>query len=130
MAFEFRLTLFSMSKNSSGGVITRRIPYVVRAPIATTATAGAKRVLEHYRDVLARRTIVKPDFYPSRVRFGLIAAAVSAAVFVAGMGLEMAGISLGVTTLVMAVAGAVVCIGGLVLAALAYILGLKQRRKL
>lgn len=130
MAFEFRLTLFSMIKMSSGGYRTERIPYVVRAPIATTATEEAKLVLAHYRAILTGEVLAKPDFYPSRIRIGFVVAGVSAVVFVLGMGLEMAGLSFGVTTLVMAVAGAVVGIGGLVLAAIAYILGLKQRRKI
>lgn len=130
MSFEFRLKLFFMRKSSGGGIITSQIPYVVRAPIATTATEEANRVLEHFRAILTGKVLAKPDFYPSRIRIGLIVAAVSAVVFALGMGLEMAGLSFGVTTLVMAVAGAVVGLGGLVLAAIAYTLGLKQRRKI
>jgi hypothetical protein len=130
MAFEFRLTLYSFYRTSSGGVRTQTAPYVVRAPIATTATEEAARVLEHFRNVLARKTVVKADFYPSRVRWGLIIAGVSGVVFAAGIGLEMAGISLGLTTLFMAVVGAVTGLGGLALAAIAYILAIKQRGKI
>jgi hypothetical protein len=79
MSFEFRLRLFTMFRNARGGVTTQIIPYVVRAPIATTATEDARRVLEHYRKVLTGEVLANGGFYPSRIRIGLVGAAVRSA---------------------------------------------------
>ena len=103
------------------------VPGTLRIPIAHNAGAAAARVLAHYQDVIGRRTIVKPDFWRRRVRWGLTAALVAGLIAAAGFALEAADAELGVVPLVMAVAGAVSALGGLVLALLASSIGRFQR---
>ena len=98
-------------------------PGVLRVPIAHDGHHAAARVLAHYQAVIARRTIVKPDFWRRRVRWGLIAALVSGLVAAAGFALEAGDGDFGVAPLVMAVAGAITFVAGLILAVLAALIG-------
>lgn len=103
------------------------VPGTLRIPIAHDAGAAAAKVLAHYQDVIGRRTIVKPDFWRRRVRWGLVAALIAGLVSAAGFALEAGDAELGEVPLVMAVAGAVSAVGGLVLALLAAAIGRFQR---
>jgi hypothetical protein len=104
------------------------LPGTLRIPVAHDAGAAAAKVLAHYQDVIGRRTIVKPDFWRRRVRWGLIAAVLAGLVAAAGFALEAAEAELGIVPLVMAVAGAVSALGGLILALLASSIGRFQRQ--
>ena len=98
----------------------------LRIPVSRTATAEAKKVFDHFSKVLARETIVKPDFWRRRIRWGLTTAAVCALAAAAGFALEAAKVELGIVPLVMAVAGTMLALGGLVLALLAWMFYLGQ----
>lgn len=100
---------------------------VLRVPVTLAAEAQAGAVLKHYRDVIARRVIVKPDFWRWRIRLGLRVAAVSAIVAGIGFALRERNSELADVPLIMAVAGAVIGVGGLVLAFLAFLLERQQR---
>jgi hypothetical protein len=100
----------------------------LRIPVSRAATGEAKKVLAHYRDVLARKVIVKPDFWRWRIRLGLGTAIVCALVAAAGFALEAADLDLGVVPLIMAVAGTMFALGGLILAAIAWRLHVQQHR--
>jgi len=99
---------------------------VLRIPIARTATDAAGRVLEHFQNVDARKTIVNRGFYPSRIRIGLWGALIFAAIGAAGFGLEALDADFGLVPLVMAVVGAVTAVGGLALAFVAWLLYRQQ----
>jgi hypothetical protein len=92
----------------------------LRIPVARTANDGARTVLEHYRAVIGRRTIVKPHFWTLRIKIGLYAALIAALVSAGGFLLNALKVDLGIVPLVMAVAGAVTALGGLILALLAW----------
>jgi hypothetical protein len=100
----------------------------LRIPISQSAAGPAQKVVAHYRDVVARKVIVKPNFWRWRIRLGLTTAIVSALVAAAGFGLEVADADLGVVPLVMAVAGTMLALGGLILAAIAWRLHVQQHR--
>ena len=99
---------------------------VLRIPVSRTATAQAKKVLAHFAKVLARETVVKPDFWRRRVRWGLTAAVVCALAAGAGFALEAAEVQLGIVPLIMAVAGTIFGVGGLILASIAWMFHLRQ----
>ena len=101
---------------------------VVRIPVSRTATAEAKKVLAHFSKVLARETVVKPDFWRRRIRWGLTAAVVCALTAAAGFALEAAEVQLGSVPLIMAVAGTIIAIGGLILASIAWMFHARQHR--
>ena len=100
----------------------------LRIPLSATATREATKVLAHYSDVVARKVIVKPDFWRWRIRLGLGTAIVCALVAAAGFGVAAAGVDLGVVPLIMAVAGTVFGLGGLILAAIAWSFHVQQHR--
>ena len=104
------------------------LPGVLRIPVAHNAGDAAARILAHYQDVIDRRTIVKPDFWRRRVRWGLIGAVIAALISGAGFALEAGDAELGIVPLVMAVAGAVTAVGGLILATLAALIGRFQHQ--
>ena len=104
-------------------VRVHHIPGVLRVPIAHDGQDAAARVLAHYRAVIARRTIVKPDFWRRRVRWGLIAALISALIAAAGFALAAGTGDFGLASLVMVVGGLIMAAGGLILALLAALVG-------
>jgi len=101
---------------------------VLRVPTARDAQEQAAKVLVHYEDVMARRTIVKPNFWRTRIKIGLIGAAVFAVVALIGFGLNGVSDELNIVALVMAIVGTIFALGGLVLAGLAWLL-LKYQRE-
>ena len=125
-SLQFDTVLTSVSSISA--VHVYHIPGRLRIPIAGDAAVPAARVLEHYQDVVARRTIVKPDFWRRRVRWGLIGATIGALLSATGFALQAAKAELDMIPLGMAVIGAVVVVAGLILALLASALGRFQRR--
>ena len=126
LSIEFGTALVAASNVSVPRIYT--IHGTLRIPVSRTATAEAKKVLAHYRDVLARRTIVKPDFWRWRIRVGLAVTIVCTVVAAAGFGLEAADVELGEAPVIMAVAGTMFAIGGLILALLAWMLHRQQHR--
>ena len=95
-------------------------------PTARDAQDQAAKVLAHYEDVMARRTIVKPNFWRIRIKIGLIGAAVGAAAAAIGFSLSDMNQALADVPLIMAVAGTMVALGGLVLAFAAWMFLLRQ----
>ena len=100
----------------------------LRIPISPTARREAEKVLAHYSDVLARKVIVKPDFWRWRIRLGLTTAIVCALVAASGFGLAAAGADLGDIPMIMAVVGMMVGLGGLILAVIAWRFHVRQHR--
>jgi ABC-type glycerol-3-phosphate transport system permease component len=120
-------TVLTWASNTS----TLRIHHtkgVLRVPIAHDAGAAADRVLAHYQNVIARRTIVKPHFWRTRIRLGLGTAIVSGLAAAAGFALAERDQELGHVPLAMAVCGTMIGIGGLVLALAAWGFHRHQRR--
>jgi hypothetical protein len=100
----------------------------LRIPVSATATREAEKVLAHYSDVLTRKVIVQPHFWRWRIRLGLTTAIVCALVAAAGFGVEAADVDLGIIPLIMAVAGTIFGLGGLILAAIAWRFHVLQHR--
>jgi hypothetical protein len=104
----------------------------VRKPILVSRAAGAAAagVLDHFRRVELREIVVNRDFYPSRIRIGLIAAPVCFAVAGFGFLLKSRGavIAGGVDPGILIVGGLVFGIGALVLALAASALSRAQLR--
>ena len=113
---------------SSGTPSFSTVLGLLRIPVANAAHPEAKAVLDHYIAALAGQVIVRPDFWPRRIRWGLWAAVISAIAAGAGFGLEALDADLGILPLILAVSGTVTAIGGLLLAFLAWIFGERQRR--
>jgi hypothetical protein len=82
----------------------------------------------HYRDVLARKVIVKPDFWRWRIRLGLATAIVCALIAAAGFGLDAADVDLGDVPVIMALAGTLFGLGGLIVAVVAWRFHVQQHR--
>jgi hypothetical protein len=113
-------TAMTAGRIGSAGAAFTTITGELRIPVARTANDGARTVLEHYRAVIGRRTIVKPRFWTLRIRIGLTAALIAALVSAGGFLLNALKVDLGIVPLLMAVAGAVTALGGLILALLAW----------
>lgn len=101
---------------------------VLRIPVSPTATDEAQKVVAHYRDVVARKVIVKPDFWRWRIRLGLGTAIVCALVAAAGFGLEATDAGFGEVPMIMAASGTLVGLAGLVLAVIAWRFHVQQHR--
>jgi len=125
LSLEFGTVLVWASKATT--IHIHRDVAALRIPVGRTAAEDAKRVLTHFQRVERREIVVNPGFYRGRLRFGLWSAAVCAGVAAGGFGLNAIGAELGYIPLVMAVAGTVAGIGGLVLAGLAWGLSARQR---
>lgn len=102
------------------------VPGVLRVPVTGDAKAEAAKVLRHYEDVIARRTIVKPRFWHTRIKIGLVTAAVSA--FTAALGFSLSGMNeeLANAPLIMAIAGIIFAVAGLLLALIAWAFAKRQ----
>jgi hypothetical protein len=100
---------------------------ILRIPIADDAHDVAAKVLRHYEDVIARRTIVKPNFWRTRIKIGLIAAAVFGAIAALGYALSGMNEELSEAPMIMMIVGTIFGAAGLVLALLAWLF--EQRQK-
>jgi hypothetical protein len=103
-------------------------PGVLRVPISDEAEAA--KVLRYYEDVIARRVIVKPRFWHTRIKIGLIGAVISAVTALIGFSLREMNDELANAPLIMAVAGSIFAIGGLVLALIAWAFAKRQHEGL
>jgi protein-S-isoprenylcysteine O-methyltransferase Ste14 len=101
-------------------------PGVLRVPVSYNAKDEAAKVLRHYEDVIARRTIVKPHFWHTRIKIGLIVAAVSAVTAALGLSLAEMNEDLANAPMIMMIAGIIFAIAGLVLALLAWLFAKRQ----
>ncbi len=126
MSIEFGMVQTAVTNTTT--LRTTRSVAVLRIPIARTATGEASRVLKHFRDVEGRRIIVNPGHWQRKIRIGLWATAICAGVGAVGFGWGSLQESAGVLPLLMAVAGAVGGLGGLVLAYAAWVMKRKQYR--
>lgn len=103
---------------------------VLRIPVARPARADAVRVLDHYKSVDARETVVNPGFYRRRVRIGLIAAPIFFAAAALGGAMQYLGIDAGgVVNLLLMLVGIICGVAALILASLATHLGRQQQRR-
>lgn len=101
---------------------------VLRVPVAPEALIEAFRVRRHFEDVIARRVIVKPHFWRLRIRIGMGVALLSFVAAGVGFALREQNSELQNIPLVLAVAGTVLGLAGLVLAFLAWSFRQKQHR--
>lgn len=124
----FQTALTTARHQSSGTPSFSTVLGLLRIPVANAAHPEAKAVLDHYIAALAGQVIVRPDFWPRRIRWGLWAAVISAIAAATGFGLEALDADLGILPLILAVSGTVAAIGGLILALLAWIFADRQRR--
>jgi hypothetical protein len=124
----FQTALMTGRQQSSGTPAFSTVLSLLRIPVANSAHPEAKAVLDHYIAALAGQVVVKPDFWPRRIRWGLWAALVCAIVSATGFGLEALDADFGVLPVILAVSGAVAAIGGLILAFLAWSFAERQRR--
>jgi protein-S-isoprenylcysteine O-methyltransferase Ste14 len=100
---------------------------ILRVPIADDAHDVAAKVQRHYEDVIARRIIVNPQFWRTRIKIGLVGAVVFIAIAAVGFSLSDMNEELAQAPLIMAVAGTMFAIGGLILALLAWLFEMRQR---
>jgi hypothetical protein len=104
----------------------------LRIPVSRAASAEAGKVVTHFAGVAAREIVANPDFYRSRIRFGLLAAPVCFAV--AALGFVLRSIlgwsedGLDPATL-LTIIGLIAGFTALVLALAAKLLDNAQRRK-
>jgi hypothetical protein len=124
----FQTAMTTGRQQSSGTPSFSTVLGLLRIPVANAAHPEAKAVLDHYIAALAGQVIVRPDFWPRRIRWGLWAAVISAIAAGTGFGLEALDADFGHLPLILAVSGTVTAIGGLLLAFLAWIFGERQRR--
>lgn len=127
LALEFGTVLTSMADTGSSYRVYRTRG-VLRVPVSSLARPEAAKVLAHYTAVDRREVIIDRDFYTRRIGWGLKAAAVFFLICVAGFGLQAAGVKNEVP-LIMAVIGMIAGLGGLALAAFAWMLRKGQLRK-
>ena len=113
-------TAMTVGRASASGAHFQTSTGELRVPIARTAQAEARAVFDHFRAVAEQRTIVNPRFWPRRIRIGLGTALAAGLICAGGFALNALRVDLGVVPLVMAVAGAVIGLGGLVLALIAW----------
>ena len=124
---EFGTRMFAMTNLTV--VTVRQHVGVLRVPIAPAAMLQAEKVQDHFRKVENRELIVQPDFWRRRIRWGLIAAVISATIAAIGFGLEGLDVETGMLSVLMAVSGTIAAIGGIVLAFLGWVLHLRQHEK-
>ncbi len=105
----------------------RHIHGTLRVPVAVSASQQGDHVARRFRDVIERRVIVKPYFWTARLRAGLWIAGVFVCFAAVGLALRARNQELANIPLVLAVAGTIIAIGGLVIAFLAWALRRRQR---
>jgi hypothetical protein len=79
LSIEFLTTSLVVNRFS-----TRQTRSVLRLPIPDANDHEVLKALNHFRDVLAGKILSNPDHFPSRVRWGLISAAICFPVAAAG----------------------------------------------
>ncbi len=126
LSIAFRMAVTTARGTSYGAPTVRTSRSELRVPVARGASAEASKVLTHYTAVTAGQTIARPGFWALRVKIGLWAAGVAATVAALGFLFNALKIDLGNAPVIMAVAGTVTALGGLVLAGLA---ALQQRHE-
>jgi len=126
LAIEFGTVATTFSNATTIHVRTTR--GVLRLPIGRLGRDEAIKVLEHYKRVDRRETIVNPNFYRNRIKIGLIAAAVFFVAAALGFAMEALDIGGDLVPLLLAVVGVIAGVGGLVLALIAKALSSAQHR--
>ena len=124
LAIEFGTVATTITKATT--VHVRQSRAVLRLPIGRLGRDEAVKVLEHYKRVDRRETIVNPGFYRGRIKFGLIAAAVCFVAAALGFAMEALDVGGDLVPLLLAVVGVIAGIGGLVLALIAKLLSNAQ----
>ncbi len=115
----------------------RRSQSVLRLPVSRVARAEAITVLEHFKRVDAREIVVNPDFYDSRIRWGLRLAPIFFAMFLIGLWINAGrtwrpdeeGWGPMVATMTLTIAGCLFGIGALIVAVAAWWLKRGQMRR-
>lgn len=121
---EFATVLTTVTKMTSVQVHHNRGR--LRVPVAAEAAMLGRRVVNRYQDILDRRVIVNPHFWTGRIKGGLIMAGISAVAAAVGFALKERNQELSNIPLVLAVAGTICAIGGLLMALIAWSLRQKQ----
>ena len=126
LSIEFGTVTTTITKATTVHVRTHR--GVLRLPIGRLGRDEAVKVLDHYKRVDRRETIVNAGFYRGRIKFGLIAAAFCFVAAALGFAMEALDFGGDFVPVLFAVGGIVAGIGGLVLALLAKALSNAQHR--
>ncbi len=125
IAFGMAMTTGRMTSSGTGRLITHHSE--LRIPLARGASAEASKVLAHYTAVTRGETIARPGFWTLRIRIGLWGAGLGAVSAALGLALIALKVELGDAPLVMAVAGMMVGLGGLLLAGIAWMIRRGER---
>lgn len=88
----------------------------LRVPVASAAAAQGHKVAERYQAIASRRVIVNPHFWTRRIRSGLVVAAVSAPIAIAGFAFADRNTELANVPLVLVIGGLFAAVGGLIVA--------------
>lgn len=125
-AVAFRTLLTSANRFGS-----RTTAGELRIPVSRAASAKAAEVVAHFERVRAGQVIANPGFYPSRIRFGLIAAPIFLAIAAVGVALSPNDVGNGDISIpsLMVIVGLVMGIAALILALAAWMLARAQRGK-
>lgn len=102
----------------------------LRIPVPASARPEAAKVVAHFEAVAAGKVIPNPDFYPRRMRFGLVAAPIFLALAAVGFASGPSDFSDGDISIasLMVIVGLTAGIAALILALAAWMLGRAQRR--
>ena len=116
LAIEFDLMLTTLVTGSTSFHVVRNAQ-VLRIPVGRLARAEAVKVLNHFRSVGARETIVNPNFYGRRIRFGWWWLVASVGCAVAGFAMNRPNMTPDevILPLSLAVGGSVSAIGAAIL---------------
>lgn len=103
----------------------------LRVPVASGAASEARTALRHFEDVLSGRVVANPGFWPSRMKLGIWGLGLGVLCGAAGfamIGMKLTNGAVGNVALVLAIAGVLVALGGGMLAAIAYFIGVRGGR--
>ena len=126
LSLGFAMALTTGRATSTGAHLTTQRSEL-RIPIARTASAEAGKVLAHFQSVDAGRTIGRPGFWALRLKIGLWTAAIAATTGIVGFALRGLNDQLANVPLVMAIAGTMFTLGGLLIAAIAALIQRAER---
>jgi hypothetical protein len=127
LSIEFATTATHVGGGTA--IVVRRTRNALRFPILRADCPAALKVLEHYRRPETGTIAADPDFYASRVRFGLIAAPICLLFAGAGFVLSRLAPEDNILPMLMMIFGGVFGVGALLIALLAAIIGRVKRRR-
>lgn len=127
LSLGFGMVMTTGRATSSGGARITTQRSELRVPVARTASAEASKVIAHYTAVTTGQTVARPGFWALRLKIGLWAAAIAATTGIVGFALRGLNDQLANIPLVMAIAGTMFTLGGLLIAAIAALIQRAER---